>query len=145
MGEIAGQPLFFALGGLTAYQRYLEEEANEEAKQLVESGDKILGGDTAVDGEGDRVFGSLYGELSFLLFEMLDLQLAARMDYYYYSDSDTATGFTEQKIPFIDDDEITMPVSPRVALSFQPIDENKIKSLLGYGFSCSFSSYYSSK
>ena len=132
IGEIAGQPLSFAVGSTAAYQRYMEEEANEDIKALLAAGDKILGGDTNVDGEGDRIFGSLYGELALQLFEMVDLQLAARTDYYHYSDSESASGFTEQDIPFLED--YTMPVSPRVALSFQPIEEVKFRASWGMGF-----------
>ena len=132
VGEIAGQPLSFAVGSTAAYQRYKEGEGNEDVKKLLEEGDKILGGDTNVEGEGDRIFGSLYGELALQLFEMVDLQLAARTDYYHYSDSDSASGFTEQDIPFLED--YTMPVSPRAALSFQPVEEVKLRASWGMGF-----------
>ena len=132
IGELAGQPISFAVGGLGAYQSYAEGEGNEEAKALKDAGDQILGGDVVVDGEGDRIFGSLYGELAGQFFEMIELQLAARTDYYHYSDSETASGFTEQDLPFLED--YTMPVSPRAALSIQPIDELKLRASWGLGF-----------
>ena len=131
VGAIANQPLFFAIGGLGAYQRYLED-IDETTKKIIDKGDKILGGDVTVSGEGTRWFGGLYGELSLLSFEMLELQLAGRTDYYYYSDSETASGFTEQILPFTED--VTMPVSPRVALSFQPMDQIKFRASWGMGF-----------
>lgn len=74
VGEIAGQPLSFAVGALGAWQYYSQE--NDE---ITKAG-KQWGGGVAVDGEGDRLYSSLYGELSAILYEMVDVQLAARTD-----------------------------------------------------------------
>ncbi len=129
--ETDNMSLFFAVGGLGAWQWYLEE-GDEESQAILKKGDQILGGDVAVDGEGDRWFSSLYGELSLLAFDIFELQVAARTDYYHYSDSDTASGFTEQTIPFTDD--VSMPISPRLALVIQPVNEVKLRASWGMGF-----------
>ena len=148
--ETETQSLSFALGGLVAYQDYLDtadeeskkiEKAEKKAEELTKAGkkeeaqevfDTILGGAVGQTGEGDRMFGSLYGELSLLSFDMLEAQLAARTDYYYYSASESASGFTNQVLPGTED--VIMPVSPRLALSFQPIEELKLRASWGLGF-----------
>ena len=123
IAEIGGQPLLFALGALGAWQRY-----NQQSDPISKGGVQ-WGGGVVSEGSGDRWSGGLYGELSSILFEMLELQLAARTDYYY---SDIGfTGFTEQSML---DDEVSLPFSPYATLSFQPIDELKIRASWGLGF-----------
>ena len=57
---------------------------------------------------------------------MVELQLASRTDYY------SDFGLTEQITPFTDD--VTMPFSPKAAISFQPIDEVKLRASWSMGF-----------
>ena len=112
--EIGGQPLMFAVGALGAHQYYVQE--NDE----ITSAGKQWGGGVGTDGEGDRLYGSLYAELSSHLFEIAELQLAGRSDYY----SDFGLAWQKEYLPF----------SPRVALSIKPIDELKLRASWGLGF-----------
>ncbi len=112
--------LSFATGGLGAWQRY-----NQVSDPVTRAGDQWGGGGNS-EGEGSRLFSALYGELSLLSYEMVELQLAARMDYY------SDFGLTEQVVPF--NEESTMPFSPRAAISFQPIDEVKLRASWSMGF-----------
>ena len=148
--EKVNQSLSFALGGLVGYQNYSDsadelsekiQQDQDDAKKLIKEGklaeglqkfDAILGGSVGESGNGDRWFGSIYGELSLLSFDMLEVQLAGRTDYYYYSASDSASGFTQQILPFTKD--WVIPVSPRLALLFQPIEEVKLRASWGMGF-----------
>ena len=135
--ETDTQVLDFALGALGAYQSY-SSAPDEVSKKLTlpkdkgGEGDRILGGSVSADGSGDRVFSAIYGELSLLSFDMLSAQLAVRTDYYYYSEFESSSGFTEQLLPFTED--WTMPLSPRLALSFQPVKEVKLRASYGFGF-----------
>ena len=123
IAEIGDQPLLFALGALGAWQRY-DQESDPISKAGLQ-----WGGGVVSEGSGDRWSGGLYGELSSVLFEMVELQLAARTDYYY---SDVGfTGLAEQSMF---DDEVSLPFSPHAALSFQPIDELKLRASWGLGF-----------
>lgn len=110
----------FAVGSLGAWQRY-----NQSSDEVTRSGNQWGGGSKA-EGEGSRWYGSLYGELSVISFEMVELQLAARTDYY------NDFGFTQQAIPFVEDAE--MPLSPRAALAFQPTDILKFRTSWSMGF-----------
>ncbi len=118
LAEFSGQQLMFAIGGLGAWQYYLQE--NDE---ITKAGKQWGGGDTS-DGDGDRMYGSFYGELSALLFEMAELQVATRTDYY------SDFGLAWQDII----EDIPVPFSPRVALSVQPADEVKFRASWGLGF-----------
>ena len=109
----------FAVGGLGAWQRY-----NQTSDEITQ-GNRQWGGGSRAEGEGSRWYSALYGELSLLSFEKVELQLAARTDYY------SDFGFTEQEIPFTNE---LMPLSPRVALSFQPTDEVKLRASWSMGF-----------
>ncbi len=135
--ETETQVLAFALGAQGAYQSY-SSAPDKLSKKLTlpkdkgGEGDRILGGAVSLDGSGDRIFSALYGELSFLSFDMLSAQLSARSDYYYYSEFESSSGFTEQPVPFTED--WTMPVSPRLALSFQPVEQIKLRASYGLGF-----------
>ena len=110
----------FAVGSLGAWQRY-----DQSSDEVTRAGDQWGGGGNS-EGEGSRWYGSLYGELSLLSFEMVELQLAARTDYY------NDFGLTKQVMPFTDD--VNMPFSPRAALSFQPLDELKLRTSWSMGF-----------
>ena len=112
--------LSFAVGGLGAWQRY-----SQSSDPITRAGHQWGGGGTA-EGEGSRWFSALYGELSLLSFEMVELQLASRTDYY------SDFGLTEQIAPFTDD--VNMPFSPKAAISFQPIDEVKLRASWSMGF-----------
>ena len=128
--EISGQPLMFAVGALGAWQYYLQEN------DTITSAGKQWGGNVAVDGGGDRLYSSVYGELSTLLFEMAELQLAARSDAY----SDFGWAWQDVDIPFT---TIPLPFSPRVAFSLQPVDLVKLRASWGMGFKApSLSSLY---
>ncbi len=132
MVQTETQSLSYAVGGLGAWQRY--STGMDEESQAIDNDDNdfILGGDVIADGVGDRWFGGIYGELSLMSFDMLEANLIARTDYYYYSDSEDSSGFTEQVLPFTED--WVMPISPRLALSFQPIEEVKLRASWGLGF-----------
>ena len=116
LAEIGGQPLMFAVGALGAHQYYMQD--NDD----ITADGKQWGGGVAVDGEGNRFYGSLYGELSAHFFEMVELQLAGRSDYY----DDFGLAWQERYVP--------LPFSPRVALSIQPLDELKFRSSWGLSF-----------
>ena len=112
--------LSFATGVLGAWQRY-----EQVSDPVTRAGDQWGGGGNS-EGEGSRFFSALYGELSLLSYEMVELQLAARVDYY------SDFGLTEQVVPF--NEESTMPFSPRAAISFQPIDKVKLRASWSMGF-----------
>ena len=114
--EIANQPLMFAVGALGAHQYYMQEN------DAISNAGKQWGGQVTTDGEGDRFYGALYGELGANLFEVAELQLAVRSDYY----SDFGLSWQDKYLP--------MPFSPRVALSVQPVDELKFRASWGLGF-----------
>ena len=117
-GELTDN-LSFAVGGLGAWEMYLQDQDD------ITSSGKQWGGGVITRGEGDRWYGALYGELSALFAEMVELQLALRSDYY------SDFGFPDQKIPFTN---IGVPISPRAALSFQPIEQLKLRASWGKGF-----------
>ena len=128
-GEISNtenNTLSFAVGSLGAWQRYSSTD-----DEITLAGDQ-WGGNVGTEGTGMRFFGGVYGELSLLSFDMLEVQLAGRTDYYHYTDAENATGFTKQPIPFTE--EATIPISPRFAISFQPIEEIKLRASYGTGF-----------
>ena len=106
-GEIAStndHNLSFAIGSLGAWQRY------DQIRDDITRAGHQWGGAGGAEGDGSRAYGSLFGELSLISFEMVELQLAARSDYY------SDFGLTEQVIPFTDD--VNMPLSPRAASYF---------------------------
>ena len=118
--------LSFAVGDLLGWQRY--SEANDD---ITERGDQ-WGGGVANSGEGMRAFNGIYGELSLLSLDMLEVQLAARTDMYYYLEGDDSRfELTAQKVPFTD---IEIPFSPQIAFSLQPIEEVKFRASLGTSF-----------
>ena len=132
MVQTETQSLLYAVGGLGAWQRYSSGMDEESTSINDDDKDSILGGTVIDEGVGDRWFGGIYGELSLFSFDMFETNLAVRTDYYYYSDSEDSSGFTEQVLPFTEDTVI--PISPRLALSFQPIEEVKIRASWGLGF-----------
>ncbi len=130
VGEIFHQPFWFALGGFTALETY-SQEVDE-----VTGNKEQWGGGVLATGGGFRYYTSLYGELSGIVAKSLELQLAARTDYYHYDDPDIDIGLTEQefRVPFTEDTAFPIPFSPRVAFSFQPFDQIKFRSSWGLGF-----------
>jgi len=121
LAEFNNHSFMFALGGLGAWQYYSQE--NDE----ITAAGKQWGGGVSNSGTGDRMYGSLYGEVSAFLFEnIVELQLATRMDYY------SDYGFTQQILPFTED--VPLPVSPRLAISVQPLNELKFRASWGMGF-----------
>lgn len=118
LAEFSGHQLMFAVGGLGAWRYYLQES------DAIARAGKTWGGGSPQDGEANRTYGSFYGELSALFFEMAHLQVAARTDYY------NDFGLAWQDIV----EDIPIPFSPRVALSVQPIDEIKFRASWGLGF-----------
>ena len=123
IAEIDGQPLLFALGALGAWQRY-----NQSSDEFSRAGVQ-WGGGVVDEGSGNRFSGGLYGEISSIFVDMIEVQLGARTDYYY-----SDIGFSGFAMQVFDDGEINLPFSPRVALSFQPIDEVKLRTSWGLGF-----------
>ena len=113
---IAGQPLMFAVGALGAHQYYMQD--NDD----ITTAGKQWGGGVAENGEGDRFFGAFYGELVSHLFEVAEIQLAARSDYY----SDFGLAWQEKYVP--------LPFSPLAKISIQPLDELKFRISWGLGF-----------
>ena len=118
--SIDNHTMAFALGSLGAWQRY-----SQSSDKVTKAGNQWGGGGKA-EGEGDRWYGSLYGELSLLSLEMFEFQLATRTDYY------NDFGLTKQTVPFTEN--IEMPFSPRAAVSFQPVDELKLRASWSMGF-----------
>ena len=123
--EIGNEPLYFVLGVLGAWQAYSEtlDKITLEGKQW--------GGGAPSEGDGNRWFSAIYGELSSLVWnEMLEVQLAARTDYY----NDFGVTDYELDVPFMDNTVFPLWTSPQLKLTFQPIDELKFRTSLGLGF-----------
>ena len=121
LAEIGNQPLSFAVGGLGAWEMYKLGQ-----DEVILSGNQWGGGaGSATEGLPNRWYGGLYGELSALFGNIAELQVALRSDYY------SDFGFPKQNIPFT---EIGIPVSPRVAVSIQPVKEVKFRASWGKGF-----------
>ena len=120
LGEISGQPLSFALGGMGAWSFF-----NQDVDDITKEGKQFGGGPPSVV-DGDRFYGALYGELSALFGSMAELNVALRSDYY------SDFGFPDQKIPFTDN--TVLPVTPSVKFSIQPVKQLKLRASWGKGF-----------
>ncbi len=146
LAEIGKAVMSFSAGAMAGWNRYVEggDGVFESSGKDMDDDDKIFGGSVVTEGEGNRLFGGVYGELSTIFGSIAELQLAARTDYYYYfaKEEEGTTGsesesiedisfFSFQTIPFTD---IEVPLSPRVALSVQPINALKFRTSWSLSF-----------
>ena len=121
--EIKGQPILFATGALAGWQYYSKES------DVISQAGKQWGGGVKQTGSGHRGFGSIYGELSALLVNRLEMQLAARTDYYQGFN----LAWQEWKLPFTET-SLTFPFSPKMALSLHIAKSLKLRASWGLGF-----------
>ena len=123
--QIHGQPVGFAVGNLTAWERYSE---SVKVPGLSES-DDVWGGNSPSTGSGSRFFGGLYGELSTIQArDMLEVQASARTDFY------SDVGMTLYRFDIGEDRQIHLPFSPGAKLTFQPVDQLKLRTSWNMGF-----------
>ncbi len=115
--------LLFAMGAVAAWQRY------DQNSDVISKAGVQWGGGVVSEGSGDRLSSGFYGELSSILAEMIEVQIGARTDYYY-----SDVGFSGFAMQDMFDGDLTLPFSPRAALSFQPINEIKFRTSWGMGF-----------
>ena len=128
MGElldINNSPVYFAVGGKGEWQMY-----SESIDSITLERGRQWGGGVAAEGSGDRWYGAVYGELSHTMFDMLEVQLATRTDYY----SDFGLTEYELDMPFGEDSTFPLWTSPQLKLSFQPMDELKLRASWSMGF-----------
>lgn len=122
--EIKGQPLFFATGALGGWQYY-----SDYSDEITVAG-KQWGGGVANTGSGSRGFGSVYGELSSVIASQAELQVAARTDYY----EGFGLAWQEWDLPFTEISVPSFPFSPKAAMSWQPVNQLKLRASWGLGF-----------
>ena len=146
LAEVGKTVMSFSVGAMGGWNRYAQGGDSVFAKsgKKMDKDDNIFGGIVVTEGGGNRLFGGVYGELSTIFGSIAELQLAARTDYYYYfakKAESTADGesksvgdvsfFSLQTIPFT---ELEIPLSPRAALSIQPIDALKLRASWSLSF-----------
>ncbi len=119
--EIKNQPISFALGGFGAWNYY------HDINDPITKAGKQWGGGVAADGGGYRFFGGVFTELSVLIMKKIEVQVAGRSDYY----SDLGLSWQEIDIPLV---RLPIPFSPKLALSYQIIDEVKLRASFGMGY-----------
>ncbi len=120
--EVRGTPISMAIGTIGAWQTY-----SKDGDSVSKSG-KQWGGGVLSSGQASRLFGGLYLELSSLIANQLDLQLATRSDYY------NDFGFAWQTLEIVSDSEIALPFSPKLSMTFKPTDSIMFRSSYGLGF-----------
>ena len=121
--EIKGQPFLFAIGALGGWQYY-----SQQSDDTTVAG-KQWGGNVVYTGSGSRGFGSVYGELSSVIANRAELQLAARTDYY----EGFGLAWQDWELPFTDT-SVPFPFSPKAAISWQMVEQLKLRASWGLGF-----------
>ena len=112
-GQIGATDIGYAIGG-----RYKEDSFDDVADIASSTGD--VAGGASSNGNGERDSKSLFGELSYMPIDTVEISLAARYDDYEWSGLGTTAG----------DDAVTY----MGGVSFRPVDNLLLRASVGTGF-----------